>query len=69
MTYVRGHIGIEGIERVDQLAKNATTNKTVKRQFIPVLISLVKLKTYKKLNTDWQADWNEAQTDTYTKKF
>ena len=69
MTWVRGHIGIEGNEKADQLVKNATTNKTVKRHFVPVPVSLVKRKTHQKLYTDWQADWNEAQTGTYTKKF
>ena len=51
------------------MAKDETTNKTVKRHFVPVPMSLVKRKTYQKLYTDWQADWNKAQTGTYTKKF
>ena len=62
-------MSIEGNERADQLTKDATTNKTVKRHFAPVPISLVKRKTYQKLCTDWQTHWNEAQTVTYTKKF
>ena len=69
MTWVTGHIGSEGNERPDHLAIDVTTNKTVKKHFVPVPIYLEKRKTYKIIYTDWQAVWNEAQTSTCTKKY
>lgn len=57
--WTKAHVGTEGNERADLLAKNAATYNSYNEQIsLPILISAIKKFFYNKIISDWQAYWS-----------
>lgn len=68
-TWVRGHLGVEGNETADALAKSAVSDDNLSTTFLPLPLSSLKLKLRTQLINNWQIRWLSSDTGQYTKQF
>jgi ribonuclease HI len=66
---VKAHVGIQGNEQADMLAKEATEEEWINDDSIPVPKSLIRTKLIDYIHRLWQNEWYDYKHATHTKHF